>query len=93
MPCVKEGVTKKRRTTKTTIGGGITKIENKEKEKKGKIRGKTETKKERKRKNKKLFGRHAPIGYFLLSLSKSCPLPKAKRVPSGTNHSSPFPSK
>ena len=45
MPCAKEGVTKKRRTIETTIEGGIKKIENKEKEKKGKIRGKTETKK------------------------------------------------
>ena len=43
---------KRRRATETTIEGGIKKIENREKEKKGKIRGKTETKKERKRKKK-----------------------------------------
>ena len=74
------------------------------KEEKGKIKGKTENrerkkkkKKEKKKKGKNResqFRRHAPIGYFPLSLSKSCPLPKAKKgVPLGTNHSGSLLSK
>ena len=68
------------------------------KEEKGKIKGKTETNRERKEKrkgkNKELVRQASPIGYFPLSLSKSFPLPKAKKgVPLGTNHSGSLPSK
>ena len=53
--------------------------------------GKTE--KEKKEKKRELVSQ-VPIGYFLLFLSKSRPLPKTEKgVSLGTNHSGPLPSK
>ena len=65
------------------------------KEEKGKIREKT--KKQRKKRKEKKKASSAGMHQQFISLftsQKSCPLPKTKkRVPLGTNHSSPLPSK
>ena len=53
MPCARGGTKKRKKgeePQKQLLGGGITKIENKDKEKKGKIRGKTENKEIKKKK-------------------------------------------
>ena len=66
-----------------------------EKEEKGKIREKTEKQRKKIKERESQFRRHAPIGYFPLSLLKNLALyQKTKKgVPLGTNHSSPLSSK